>query len=135
MKNMNKTKDKNMNKIKVEEMVIDGITYVPKSEYKEANKNNDGLDFVCIRTYSAGVHCGYLESRDKKEVVLRDAIRIWEWKGAFTLSQLSMEGVSKPDGCKFSMPVDKIILTEGIEIIFVSEKARISIQGVTSCKK
>lgn len=34
---------------------------------------------VIVRTYSAGVHFGTLESRNGKEVVLKDARRIWDW--------------------------------------------------------
>jgi len=99
----------------------------PRSE-----KTVDGIKgkYCIIRTYSAGVHAGYLESRNGKEVVLRNARRLWKWCGAFTLSEISKDGVSKPDECKFSTAVDKIILTESIEIIPCSEKAEKIIKGV-----
>ena len=88
-----------------------------------------------IRTESAGVHFGEIVRRDGKEVELKDAIRIWYWEGAFTLSQLAMEGTSKPEGCRFSVPVDSIILTEAIEIIKCSEESSRLIEGVTPCRK
>lgn len=50
------------------------------------------MKYVIVRTYSAGVFAGELESRTGQEVVLRNARRIWYWVGAATLSQLAMEG-------------------------------------------
>ncbi len=83
-----------------------------------------------VRTYSAGVFAGYIESRDGKEAVLRKARRIWYWDGAASLSQLATDGTSKPENCKFPCEVDKVILTEVIEIIPISEKAKRSIDSV-----
>jgi len=84
---------------------------------------------VIIRTYSAGAHYGTLKSKDGATVVLENAIRIWYWDGAFTLSALAMEGTSRPENCKFSMPVNEIEL-DRIEIIPCTEKAIASIEGV-----
>lgn len=106
------------------EIIIDGITYVPKEEKTE------GLEYCMVRTYSAGVFAGYLESRDGKEAVVRDARRIWYWDGAASLSQLAVDGTCEPDKCKFPCAVDKVILTEVIEIIPCTEKAKKSIEGV-----
>jgi len=89
------------------------------------------MDFVVVRTYSAGVFAGYLKSRDNKEVQLVDAIRIWYWEGAATLSQLAKDGVNNPTSCKFGVPVN-LILTEAIEIIETTDKARETIQSVKS---
>lgn len=90
--------------------------------------------FVVVRTYSAGVHAGYLEKFDGKSISLSKSIRIWYWSGAASLSQLAMEGVKNPDVCKFAMPVDMIVLTEAIEVIIATEKARKNIQAVKSWK-
>jgi hypothetical protein len=46
---------------------------------------------VIVRTYTAGVFMGDLESRTGQEVVLTNARRIWYWSGAASLSQLAME--------------------------------------------
>ncbi len=123
------------NKIKVEEMVIDGITYVPKGSIPQKAESKDGLEYVMIRTYSAGVHCGWLKSREGKEVVLLDSIRIWKWSGAASLSQLSMEGTNDASNCKFGMPITSITLTEAIEVIGMTETAKQSIQNVASWKE
>ncbi len=124
-----------MTKVKVEEMVIDGTTYVPKDSTQKAEAK-DGMPYVLIRTYSAGVHTGYLKSRDGKEVVLLDSIRIWQWSGAASLSQLAMEGTNSPSSCKFGMPITtKLTLTEAIEVIEMTETAKQSIQKTPSWKK
>lgn len=109
------------------EIVVDGKIYIPKEQ-----SINQG--FFIVRTYSAGVFAGYLKTRNGKECVLVDAIRLWMWKGAASLSQLAMEGVSCPNECKFAMPVTEIILTESIEIIQCTEKATKNIQQVPPWK-
>lgn len=86
--------------------------------------------YVLVRTYSAGVHVGTLAYRNGKEVTLINARRIWYWEGAASLSQLAMDGTSKPENCKFPCPVNEILLTEAIEIIPITDKARESIASV-----
>lgn len=86
--------------------------------------------YVIIRTYSAGVFAGYLISKDGKEVVLENARRLWRWSGAASLSQLAMEGVKNPEECMFPCEVDRIELTEAIEIIDATLKAMNSIKNV-----
>jgi hypothetical protein len=92
-------------------------------------------NFVIIRTYSAGVFAGTLKQVEKDQVELENAIRIWYWEGAFSLSQLAMEGVKKPDECKFAVIVDKILLNGVIEIIKTTKEAENNIKGVAPWKK
>ena len=86
---------------------------------------------VIIRTYSAGVHYGTLVKKDGGECVLKDAIRIWYWDGAASLSQLAVDGVqkSKEKNCKFAKRVPSIDL-QWIEIIETTEKAQECIEGI-----
>lgn len=86
--------------------------------------------YVIVRTYSAGVFAGELESRKGQEVVMRNARRLWYWDGAASLSQLAMEGTSKPSSCKFPCEVDRVELLQAIEILDVTEKAKESIKAV-----
>lgn len=88
------------------------------------------MKYVIVRTYSAGVFAGELESRNGQEVVMRNARRIWYWDGAASLSELATEGTSKPHNCKFPCEVDRVELLQAIEILDVTEKARESIKGV-----
>jgi len=113
-------------------VTIDGKEYVEKDQ--EA-KRFDGLEYVIIRTYSAGVFAGYLEKREGQEAHVLQARRLWYWDGAASLSQLAVDGVSKPENCKFPVEVPRIVLTEAIEIIPCTEKARLSIKEVEIWKK
>jgi len=109
------------------EIIVNGKTYVE-------NQPEVSLDYVIIRTYSAGVHAGYLESRNGKEVTLKNSRRLWYWDGAASLSQLAVDGVTKPENCKFAVVLPKIILTEAIEIIPCTEKAKLCIEGIKEWK-
>ena len=86
--------------------------------------------YVIVRTFSAGVFAGNLESRNGREVVLTNARRLWYWSGAASLSQLAMSGTSKPNDCKFPIAVDRVELLEAIEILDVTDVAKASIESV-----
>ena len=93
-------------------------------------ENQENERYVIVRTYSAGVFAGYLVSREGREVVLRDARRLWYWSGAASLSQLAMEGVKHPGSCKFPCEVARVELLEAIEILDVTDNAKQSIADV-----
>jgi len=120
---------------RINEIELNGVTYVPKDSYNPMAPQLDGMEYCLVRTYSAGVFAGYVEHLDGKEAVLRNARRIWFWSGAASLSQLSVDGTSKPEACKFPTPVDRVLLTEVIEIIPMTEKAQKSIQEVPIWKE
>lgn len=92
-------------------------------------------NYIIVRTYSAGVFAGTLQSREGREVVLLNARRLWYWDGAASLSQLSQEGVKKPQNCKFPQEVPEVLLLEAIELLPVSEVAKISIAEVPVWKQ
>ena len=111
------------------EITINGTAYVPKSETQKA-ESLEGMPYVIVRTYSAGVFAGYLAKRKGKEATMKNARRLWYWDGAASLSQLAVDGVSEPENCKFPCEVPTIELTEVIEVLEVSEKAKLSINSV-----
>ena len=86
--------------------------------------------YAVIRTYSAGVHVGVVRSQSGKEVTLSEARRIWSWRGAFTLSEISQKGVS-PES-RLSMQVPEIALTEAIEIIPCTKAAEANLRALKS---
>ena len=90
--------------------------------------------YKIVRTYSAGVFAGYIESRNGREVVMTKARRLWSWAGAASLSQLATDGTSNPTGCKFPCEVDRVELLEVIEILDVTQKAKKSISEVAIWK-
>jgi hypothetical protein len=108
------------------------IIKIDDVEYVKKDHNNPEIikDYVIVRTRSAGVFAGELQSKNEQEVVLKNARRLWQWYGAASLSQLAMEGVSKPNDCKFPCEVTSITLTQAIEIIPCTDKALKSIKGV-----
>lgn len=123
----------------METININGVEYIAKSEYDKATAGKkamilDDMEYCIVRTYSAGVFAGYVEKREGKEVTIRKVRRIWYWDGANSLSQLAVDGTLKPENCKFACEVDKIIVTEAIEVIPCTEKARKSIMEVEEWK-
>ena len=119
------------------EVTVNGIKYIAEADIPNSipATKKKGLKYCVVRTYSAGVFAGYVKSRVGKEVVMLEARRLWYWDGAFTLSQLAMEGVTKPDNCKFPIPVDEIELMEAIEITPCTLKAQESITAVPTWKE
>ena len=120
--------------VDVSSIVIDGKTYVPEDSITSMAKELKGMKYCIVRTYSAGVFAGYVESRDGQEVVILKSRRIWMWKGAATLSQLAIDGSTCPEECKFPCEVEKTELMQVIEIIECTEKAMKCIQGVSVWK-
>lgn len=79
---------------------------------------------VLIRTYSAGVHVGTPIGKLKgKEITLKDAHRVWRWKGANTLHEMSQKGASNSEFTRVSERVPSITLTEVIELMPCSVEA------------
>lgn len=79
---------------------------------------------VLIRTYSAGVHFGTLTKREGQEVHLSNARRLWSWNGALSLSEVATTGLDLKHS-KISVPLEKIILTQAVEIIFINENSNL----------
>ena len=81
-------------------------------------------DFVIVRTYGAGVHCGYVDKCDGRLTVLRDARRIWRWSEARTLNELALHGAGMKTRTRISEPVALIELPTTIERIACTSKAQ-----------
>ena len=88
--------------------------------------------FVIVRSHTAGVHAGYLESRKGDTVILSKSIRLWQWSGA-SLSQVATTGPGGGSN-KFGLPVLKteIVSPQGFEIAYCTEAARKAIEAVES---
>jgi len=92
--------------------------------------------YVMIRTYSAGVHFGILDkyeiAGDSYSVKLIKAIRVYQWSGANSLSQLALEG-SKLTTSKLSVVVPSIYL-KAIEVIEMTDEAVKSLKDIPTWK-
>ena len=117
--------------MELETIELNNVEYVRKDQIAQKTAiSMEGLDYVIVRTYSAGVHSGYLKSREGREVELLEVRRFYQWYGSSTLSQFAQSGTSQPSKCKFPEEVDRLILTEAIEILYVTENAKKTIDAV-----
>ena len=121
--------------MKPETIMIDEVKYVRADVVNQPAETFNGMKYCIVRTYSAGVFAGYVESRDGQEAVIRKSRGLWYWDGACGLSQLAVDGTNAPSNCKFTVEVDKRELIQVIEVIECTEKARKNIQGVAIWKK
>lgn len=85
---------------------------------------------VIVRGDRSGVFFGTITKKEGQEVTLKDCRRLWYWSGAASISQIATDGVANPDGCKFTVTVEKIVILDAIEIIPCTEKAIANIEGV-----
>jgi hypothetical protein len=131
MKNLIIKKEKK----KMEELEINGETWVRKNDQRVMPDRREGMEYCIIRTQSAGVFAGWFDRSTKgQEGTVCDARGIWYWEGACGLSQLATDGTSKPENCKFTVKADHD-LKQIIEVIPCTEKAQESIEGVAVWKK
>jgi len=94
--------------------------------------------YYIIRTQNSGVWFGNLKSEKGEEITIINARRIWYWDGAASLSQLAIDGTTKPENCKFPESItdeEGVYLTQVIEILPCTEAAVKSINSVKIWKK
>lgn len=125
--------------MKPESIKIDDVEYVKKDSIINEAKTKDGMKYCVIRSYGAGVFCGYLKEQKADingvNVVLIDSRRIWYWSGACSLSQIAVEGSKDINNCKIAMVVPEQFIANVIEIIPMTEKAKNNIEGADIWKK
>jgi hypothetical protein len=85
---------------------------------------------VLLRTRSAGVHHGILSSIEGTTAWVTDVRRIWRWRGAYTLNELSQHGLESSAGgfSRVSEPVPFNLLLEVCEVIPCSDAATKAIE-------
>lgn len=114
-----------MKNVKAEELVIEGVTYVPKDSVQNLAQPLDGMKYCVVRTYSAGVHIGYVkEFGDKhpQHAILLNSRRLHYWDNACSLSQVAIDGVDVVKS-RIAIELPEIQLTDVIEVIPCSEKS------------
>jgi hypothetical protein len=84
---------------------------------------------VIIRTCSAGVWFGELDQKDRNEVILKNARRMWRWcaKEGISLSGVAVHGINV-DKSKIAEHVGMVWL-EAIEIIPCADAAIFNIES------
>ena len=76
-----------------------------------------------VRGDRSGVFYGEIKERNSKEVTMTNCRRLWYWDGANSLSQLAQLGTCRASNCKFTVPVDEVLILDAIEILRCSEAA------------
>lgn len=118
---------------KPETIKIDDVEYIRADQL--ANKL-DNMKYCVVRTYSAGVHIGYVAEFGEKQpqhAKLLHSRRLHYWNNACSLSQVAMDGVSSDS--RIAMELPEIELTDAIECIPCSEKAAEFFQKAKAWKK
>lgn len=120
----------------INEIEINGVQYVKKGA---SESSMPMTNVFMVRSYAAGVFYGEIESK-KHEVSglvvnMKNARRVWYWSGAASLSQLSTDGTTKPNECKFPAPVPSVELMNVVEILPISERALAVLNGVKVWKQ
>ena len=118
----------------IEELVIEGITYVPKGSEQVFAEKVDNMPFVLIRGYGSGVQFGYLKSRNGCEVELINSRRIWNWNGATETNQIDVSGIDN-GASKVTVVVPHKIVTDAIEIMTLTKQAADNLSKTTIWKK
>ncbi len=121
--------------MKPEVISIDGVNYVKEGTNKLA-ENLGGMTYSVVRTYSAGVHIGYVKEFGTKQpqyAKLINSRRLHQWSGAASLSQVAMDGVSPESRIAIALP--EIELTDVIEVIPCSKKSAEFFRGAKEWKK
>lgn len=115
-----------------EELVIDGVTYVPKNSVtKQKEITKKGLTYCVIRTYSSGVFAGWIDRKQRGQSrTIFNARRLWYWKTTgLDVSTIAEKGVVVKD-CKFSEIRPEIDLETVIEVQPCTEQSKKSIEEV-----
>lgn len=131
------TKENKVNK--PESIMIEDQKYVRADSISEEAQKVDGMQYCVIRSYGAGVFCGYVKTKlveaNGINVDLVNSRRIYYWSGACSLSQLAIDGLTDIGNSKIAMVVPIQTVANVIEIIPMTEKAAKQIQGAEVWKK
>lgn len=124
---------------KPESIMIDDQKYVRADSVASPADKVDGLQYCVIRSYGAGVFCGYVKEKlaeaNGVNVELVNSRRIYYWSGACSLSQLAVDGLKDIGNSKIAMVVPVQTVANVIEIIPMSKQAAKQIQGAEVWKK
>jgi hypothetical protein len=88
-----------------------------------------------VRCDRAGVFFGEVVDFDSTMIELKNARKIFYWTGAAAIEQLAVDGTNEPNACKFTVSVEKVVLTQHIQIIPCTEKSIDCIEKVKEWKR
>ena len=118
------------------EIEVNSVKYVRADSVVNLAKETNDMKYCVVRTYSAGVHIGYVEEfgvKQPQHIKLINSRRLHYWNGAASLSQVAIDGVD--DTSRIALELPEIELTDVIEVIPCSEKAMEFFKGAKAWKK
>lgn len=101
------------------------VPTVEKIRAPQAHQSHFIGKTVILRCNASGVFLADLAGKQGQQVFARNAYRVFCWEGAFTLSEVSQTGISK--GSRVSQPMPEIEISDCIEVIPVTDRAKESI--------
>lgn len=114
-------------KAELNEITVNGTVYVPKSATQSPVYNQDGLQYVLIRSGQSGVWGGYLKSKTNDTVELVNARRLWRWYSN-ELCEVAVLGLTPNNDNRISVTQPHVFVLGVCEIHDVTETARKSIE-------
>jgi hypothetical protein len=107
-------------------IIVDGVKFFSGVEQIE------GEQYCMVRTYSAGVFCGYIDptKTENGRNTVREAKRIHYWEKAASLSELAIKGTNAPSECRVPLAVPIVYLENIIEVIPMTEEAISTIEKI-----
>ena len=91
--------------------------------------------YYIVRAARAGVFFGKIKKMDSNSVTMTDVRKLWYWDGASAVEQIALDGVRKPENCKFTVTVQEMEIMEPIQAIPCTSKAADIIKAVREWKQ
>jgi len=89
---------------------------------------------VIVRSNGAGVFFGELKELNGDVATMCNVRKIYYWDGAGAVEQLSVDGTSKPNDCKFTVVVEEMTIMNVLQVLPCTEKAINSLSSVKEWK-
>ena len=90
--------------------------------------------YYIVRAARAGVFFGKIREKSTDSVIMTDVRKLWYWDGASSVEQIALDGVKRPENCKFTVTVQAMEIMEPIQVIPCTSKAADIIKEVREWK-
>lgn len=101
----------------------------------EIEKIEKDDQFYIVRAARAGVFFGKIREKSTDSVIMTDVRKLWYWDGAAAVEQLALDGVCKPENCKFTVTVPAMEIMNPVQVIPCTSKAADIIKAVREWKQ
>lgn len=83
-----------------------------------------------IRCDRSGVFFGTIAEMEGQRARLTNVRNIWWWEGSASVMQLAIEGTKSPRGCKITVTVSEIVVTDVIQVIPCTAEAIANLEAI-----